>query len=66
MEHDHIHENHKIPTTGEKVKLAASATAHCLLGCGLGEIVGVIIGTALALSTVHTIVFAVILGFVSG
>ncbi len=66
MEHNHIHENHKFTTTGEKVKLATSATAHCLLGCGLGEIVGVIIGKALALSNFHTIVFAVTLGFVFG
>lgn len=67
MEHDHhVHENHKAPTTGEKLKLATSATAHCLSGCGLGEIVGVIIGKALALSNVYTIVLAVILGFVFG
>jgi len=67
MEHNHhLHENHKLPTTGEKIKLATSATAHCLLGCGLGEIVGVIIGKALSLSNVHTIILAVILGFVFG
>ena len=48
MDHyHHVHENHKIPTTDEKVKLATSATVHCLLGCGLGEIFGVIIGKAL-------------------
>ena len=67
MEHvHHIHQDHKVPTTGEKVKLAMSATAHCLLGCGIGEVVGVIIGKALALSNVQTIVLAVILGFVFG
>jgi len=67
MEHNHhVHEDHKHPTTGEKIKLATSATAHCLLGCGIGEIVGVILGTALGLSTVLTIVLAVILGFVFG
>lgn len=67
LEHDHqAQENHHQPTTGDKVKLATSATAHCLLGCGLGEVVGVIVGTALAWSIVQTIVFAVILGFVFG
>ena len=67
MKHDHhAHVSHEFPKTGEKVKLATSATAHCLLGCGLGEVVGVIIGTALALSNVRTIVLAVILGFVFG
>ncbi len=67
MEHNHhVHENHKSPTTGEKLKLATSATAHCLLGCGLGEVVGVIIGTALSLSITLTITLAVVLGFVFG
>ena len=54
------------PSTREKVKLATSATAHCLLGCGIGEVVGVVIGTALAWSSVQTLVLAVILGFVFG
>lgn len=48
------------------MKLATSATTHCLLGCGIGEVVGVIIGTALALSNVQTIILAVSLGFVFG
>ena len=48
------------------MKLATSATAHCLLGCGIGEVIGVIIGTASALSNVQTIILAVSLGFVFG
>jgi len=60
------HETHHEPSTRDKLKLATSATVHCLLGCGLGEVVGVIIGTALALSIVRTIVLAVSLGFVFG
>ena len=67
MEHCHQEqETHHKPTTRDKVKLATSATAHCLLGCGIGEVVGVIVGKALALSNVQTIVLAVILGFVFG
>ncbi|MCH9024975.1 MAG: DUF4396 domain-containing protein [candidate division Zixibacteria bacterium] len=67
MEHNHhSHENQISPTTSKQIKLAASATFHCLLGCGLGEIAGVIIGTALAFSNVQTIVLAVSLGFVFG
>jgi hypothetical protein len=49
-----------------RLALATSATAHCLLGCGLGEVVGVVIGVALALSNVATLVLAVGLGFVFG
>ncbi len=67
MEHSHqAQETHLKPTTRDKVKLATSATAHCLFGCGIGEVMGVIIGTALAWSIVRTIVLAVILGFVFG
>ncbi|MCZ6691840.1 MAG: DUF4396 domain-containing protein [Planctomycetota bacterium] len=67
MEHSHHeHETHHEPTTRAKLKLATSATAHCLLGCGIGEVIGIIVGTALGLSNVLTIVLAVILGFVFG
>lgn len=67
-DHDHqdAHEHQEPITKGEKAKLAASATFHCLLGCGLGEVVGIIIGKSLALSNVHTIILAVSLGFVFG
>jgi len=34
------------------------------LGCGIGEVLGIIVGSALAMSKVHTIELAVILGFV--
>lgn len=67
MEHSHhAHEKRKLPARSEKIKLAASATLHCLLGCGLGEVTGVVIGTALGWSNVQTIVLAVSLGFVFG
>jgi hypothetical protein len=46
--------------------LAASATLHCLTGCALGEVVGLLIGTALGLSNATTIVLAIGLAFVFG
>jgi putative flippase GtrA len=46
--------------------LATSATLHCLLGCGLGEVAGMTIGTAMSFSNLKTMVLAVILGFVLG
>ncbi len=52
--------------TRGKLKLAFSATLHCLLGCGIGEVIGLIIGIALLLSNVATIVLAISLGFVFG
>lgn len=46
--------------------MAASATLHCLTGCAIGEIVGLMIGTALGLGTAVTIVLAVGLAFLFG
>lgn len=66
MEYEHDHKSQIPSSTNEQLKLATSATFHCLLGCGLGEVVGVVIGTALAFSNVQTIVLAVSLGFVFG
>ncbi len=46
--------------------MAASATLHCLTGCAIGEIAGLIIGTALGLSNVATITLAIGLAFLFG
>lgn len=63
----HSHHRHDAATGAHsRLRLATSATAHCLLGCGIGEVVGVIIGVALSLSNVSTLVLAVSLGFVFG
>lgn len=47
-------------------KTAVSATLHCLTGCAIGEILGLIIGTALGFSTLATIFTAVTLAFLFG
>jgi len=49
-----------------RVRLATSATIHCLAGCGLGEVAGVIVGVALGLTRFATLALAVSLGFVFG
>jgi hypothetical protein len=46
--------------------LAFSATVHCLTGCAIGEVLGMIIGTALGWSDVATIALAVALAFFFG
>jgi hypothetical protein len=46
--------------------LAFSATVHCLTGCAIGEVLGMIIGTALGWSDLATIVLAVVLAFFFG
>ncbi len=51
---------------GSLNKVALSATIHCLTGCGIGEVLGMVIGTALGLGTWPTIMLAVILAFFFG
>jgi hypothetical protein len=47
-------------------RMALSATLHCLTGCAIGEIAGMVIGTALGFSNATTIVLSVALAFVFG
>ena len=47
-------------------RLAASATAHCLTGCAIGEVLGMVIGTTLGWSDWATIALAVVLAFFFG
>ncbi|HET7203420.1 MAG TPA: DUF4396 domain-containing protein [Steroidobacteraceae bacterium] len=42
------------------------ATLHCLLGCAIGEVAGLLIGTALGWGNAATIALAVALAFLSG
>jgi hypothetical protein len=47
-------------------KMAASATLHCLTGCAIGEVLGMVIGTMFGWSNTPTVVLAVALAFVFG
>jgi Domain of unknown function (DUF4396) len=47
-------------------RLAFTATAHCLSGCAIGEILGLLIGTALQWTNAPTIALAVVLAFLFG
>ena len=46
--------------------MAFTATFHCLTGCAIGEILGMVIGTALGLDNLATTAVAVVLAFVFG
>jgi hypothetical protein len=46
--------------------VAFSATVHCLTGCAIGEVLGMVIGTALGFSDLGTIALAVALAFLFG
>ena len=61
------HHHHTLPSSGRELDtMAASATLHCLTGCAIGEVLGVIIGTALGWSDFATIALAIALAFVFG
>jgi putative flippase GtrA len=47
-------------------KTAASATLHCLTGCGIGEVLGMIISSALGWAAAPSIALAILLAFVFG
>ncbi|GAB7034053.1 DUF4396 domain-containing protein [Streptomyces sp. NPDC021749] len=60
------HEAHDHGPGGVSWATAARATLHCLTGCALGEILGMVIGTALAWPNVPTMVLAIALAFAFG
>ena len=47
-------------------RVAASATIHCLTGCAIGEVLGMVIGTGLGWRNAQTIALSVFLAFVFG
>ena len=71
VNHLHHHSGHgdQAPHQWGKASLnrvALSATVHCLSGCAIGEVAGMVIGTALGWSNMATIALAVVLAFISG
>lgn len=61
------HHHDDLPTSGRALSnVALSATLHCLTGCAIGEVTGMIIGTALGLSDVATLALAIALAFLFG
>jgi hypothetical protein len=47
-------------------RLALSATIHCLTGCAIGEVLGLVIATQLGWHDIASIALAVVLAFVFG
>ncbi len=46
--------------------MAARATLHCLTGCAIGEVLGMIVGTALGWGNLPTMILAIVLAFFFG
>ncbi len=70
--HAHLHHNHNNLSASSQTdslssrKLAVSATLHCLVGCGLGEVAGMAIGSALEWDNLSQMILAISLGFIAG
>lgn len=60
------HNNHHTHQTGDLNKTAVRATAHCLTGCAIGEVLGMIISTALKWPTTPSVAISIFLAFVFG
>ena len=61
-----VHGEHAPPKRSSLNGTALSATVHCLTGCAIGEVLGMVIGTALRLGNWPTVVLSVALAFFFG
>jgi hypothetical protein len=64
MTHHHPLSSPQEPSPNWRVAL--SATIHCLTGCAIGEVLGMVIGTALDWSNAATVVLSILLAFFFG
>lgn len=62
----HAHHAHHAARAPSLDRIAFLATLHCLSGCAVGEVAGMVIGTVLGFSNGETIALAVLLAFLSG
>ena len=63
--HSNLHYHHGHGGAGP-LRTSAQATLHCLTGCVVGEVAGLLIGVSLGLGVWPTIVLATSLAYVSG
>jgi hypothetical protein len=70
MQHEahagHLHHQHGEQQPDSSWAMAVRATLHCLTGCAIGEVLGMIIGTALGWGNTPTLVLAIALAFFFG
>jgi hypothetical protein len=67
MEHAHHQADHRSASSEPSLtRQAIDATRHCLTGCAIGEILGVVIGSALGLHNLASVLLAIVLAFAFG
>jgi hypothetical protein len=60
---EHAHHHRQGPVSWAE---AARATLHCLTGCAIGEVLGMVIGTTLGLHNAATVILSIALALVFG
>jgi Domain of unknown function (DUF4396) len=67
MSSTRTHDHHAATPTGRALtRLAVSATLHCLTGCAIGEVLGLVLATWWGLANGPSIALAVVLAFLFG
>ncbi|MFJ4470579.1 DUF4396 domain-containing protein [Streptomyces sp. NPDC089424] len=64
MQHADAHAHHAHTPSGWP--MAVQATLHCLTGCAIGEVLGMVMGTALGWGDMATLALAIALAFFFG
>ncbi len=64
--HQHHHHEHQPPEGRALTRTAVSATLHCLTGCAIGEVLGMVLATWWGWSNAPSIALAVVLAFAFG
>ena len=65
MEHEHTHQQHRVPPAA-LTRSAVQATLHCLTGCAIGEVLGMVLAAAFGWGNVTSIAVSICLAFVFG
>jgi hypothetical protein len=63
---DHVNDQHPHAPGPSLNRTAFQATAHCLTGCAIGEVLGMVVATALGWGDAASIALSVALAFVFG
>jgi hypothetical protein len=63
---DHVLDHRAGATSAGLTRTAISATLHCLTGCAIGEVLGMILATWWSWSSLPSIVLSVVLAFAFG
>ncbi|MEU2777270.1 DUF4396 domain-containing protein [Streptomyces sp. NPDC007162] len=66
MDHEHTVHEHTGHVTDASWTTAVQATLHCLTGCAIGEVLGMVVGTAFGWGNLPTTLLAILLAFVFG